>query len=193
MFEFNSNLDYFSTSKNCQGNLFKWCIKPGVHRYVYISHITSPALWPFPFCVLWIIYLQKDSEEEKERGLALPLHWASLRPKPIHRSHYKKKDTSVTFWAEQKYFLSYLWHFYDDNCDKTCQGYTPRYDPTGSMTRSGLAFSLVTCWRTGDSHVWRLTGLTTHKPGDSLMAPTAGQTDDKAQGPEGRLVYDGLV
>ena len=31
----------------------------------------------------------------------------------------KKKDTSVTFWAERTSFLSYLWHFYDDNCDKT--------------------------------------------------------------------------
>ena len=32
--------------------------------------------------------------------------------------HYKK-DTSVTFWAERKKILSYIWHFYDDNCDKT--------------------------------------------------------------------------
>ena len=30
-----------------------------------------------------------------------------------------KKDTSVTFWAERIFLLSYLWHFYDDNCDKT--------------------------------------------------------------------------
>ena len=27
----------------------------------------------------------------------------------------QKKDTSVTFWAERIFFLSYLWHFYDDN------------------------------------------------------------------------------
>ena len=30
-----------------------------------------------------------------------------------------KKDTSVTFWVERIFFLSYIWHFYDDNCDKT--------------------------------------------------------------------------
>ena len=29
------------------------------------------------------------------------------------------KCTSVTFWAERIFFLSCLWHFYDDNCDKT--------------------------------------------------------------------------
>ena len=63
-----------------------------------------------------------------------------------------------------------------------CGGYTPRYDP------AGLGISLVTRQRIGDSRVWHLTGLTTHKPGDSLMAPTAGQTDDKAQGPERRLM-----
>ena len=31
----------------------------------------------------------------------------------------QKKDTSMKFWAERNFFLSYLWHFYDDNCDKT--------------------------------------------------------------------------
>ena len=31
----------------------------------------------------------------------------------------QKKDTSVTFWAERIFFLSYIWHFYDNNCDKT--------------------------------------------------------------------------
>ena len=31
----------------------------------------------------------------------------------------QKKDTSVTFWAERIFFVSYIWHFYDDNCDKT--------------------------------------------------------------------------
>ena len=31
----------------------------------------------------------------------------------------QKKDTSVTFWVERNFFLSYLWHFYDNNYDKT--------------------------------------------------------------------------
>ena len=25
----------------------------------------------------------------------------------------------MTFWAKRFFFLSYIWHFYDDNCDKT--------------------------------------------------------------------------
>ena len=25
----------------------------------------------------------------------------------------------MTFWAERIFFLSYIWHFYDNNCDKT--------------------------------------------------------------------------
>ena len=37
----------------------------------------------------------------------------------MYLSTLQKKDTSVTFWAERKKFLSYIWHFYDDNCDKT--------------------------------------------------------------------------
>ena len=31
----------------------------------------------------------------------------------------QKKYTSVTFWAERIFFLSYIWHFYADHCDKT--------------------------------------------------------------------------
>ena len=69
-----------------------------------------------------------------------------------------------------------------------CRGFTPRYDPVGYMTQLRLGVLLVTRWRIGDSRVWRLTGLTTHEPGDSLMAPMVSQTDDKAQGPEGRLL-----
>ena len=43
--------------------------------------------------------------------------------------------------------------------------------------------------RTSDSWVWRLIGQTAHEPDDSWMAPTAGQIEDKAQGPEGRLTF----
>ena len=43
--------------------------------------------------------------------------------------------------------------------------------------------------RTGDSRVWRVTGQTTHEPDDSWMTQTAGQIENKAQGPEGRLTF----
>ena len=38
---------------------------------------------------------------------------------PLFAPYTTKKDTSVTFWAERFFFLSCLWHFFDDNCDKT--------------------------------------------------------------------------
>ena len=65
-----------------------------------------------------------------------------------------------------------------EDIDGMCWGYTSRYDPAGYMTRLGLGVSLVTRRRIGDLRVWWLTGLTTHEPGDSLMAPTAGQIKD---------------
>ena len=53
-------------------------------------------------------------------------HFCSLgSTQTVHASelyavyHYKKRHTSVPFWAERKKFLSCLWHFYHDNCDKT--------------------------------------------------------------------------
>ena len=43
--------------------------------------------------------------------------------------------------------------------------------------------------RTSDSWVWRLIGQIDHEPDGSWMAPMAGQMEDKAQGPEGRLTF----
>ena len=42
--EFNSNLYYFSTSKNCEDNLFEEHLFPVVEGCIYISHIPSPTL-----------------------------------------------------------------------------------------------------------------------------------------------------
>ena len=53
-----------------------------------------------------------------------------------------KKDISVTFWAKWTFFLSCLWHFYDDNYDKTryhhrCGGLLLLWQKV--MTENGLS------------------------------------------------------
>ena len=66
---------------------------------------------------------------------------------------------------------------YNGKLYRCCRGYTPRYDPAGSMTRPDLAL------HRDPPEDWRLTGLaahcqTTHEPDDSRMTPTAGQIED---------------
>ena len=51
----------------------------------------------------------------------------------------------------------------------------------------------------GDSCIWRFTGVATHEPGDLMMAPMAGQVDNKGPRPSrpvhvmvGRLKTEGM-
>ena len=46
-FEFYSNLNYFYTFKNGQNNLFKYCINPRLHIYLYLCEFPSQNPWPF--------------------------------------------------------------------------------------------------------------------------------------------------
>ena len=70
---------------------------------------------------------QFHGTSQKRRGSGEPIQCAMVRHSSIaiivtcylYVSSIKKKDTSVTFWAERNFFPSYIWHFYDDNCDKT--------------------------------------------------------------------------
>ena len=70
------------------------------------SIVDAPIIWPEKGRCLWSSLIHSR-----------PLRTSLLVT--IARASTKKKDTSVTFWAERIFFLSYIWHFYDDNCDKT--------------------------------------------------------------------------
>ena len=66
-FEFNSNMIYFSASKNAQLNFIKFHITPGSWRYFHISHATLLSL-----CILFSLFSvwRKKEREEciQERG-----------------------------------------------------------------------------------------------------------------------------
>ena len=62
-----------------------------------------------------------------------------------------------------------------------CRGYTPQYGPARNITRLTLGDSLAT---RPDQTVYKQPP----ENYDSLVTQRAGQTDDKAQGPEGRFM-----
>ena len=64
------------------------------------------------------VRIELDPRVPLQRPTLLQKRWHSAQ-NTLKQLTLQKKYTSVTFWAEQNFFLSYLWHFYDDNCDKT--------------------------------------------------------------------------
>ena len=84
-------------------------------------------------------------------GCLVYVTWAGLMGR--EDTSTTKKDTSVTFWAERIFFLSYLWHFYDDAvfCHNYCQK-CHKYDRKKSRLAQNVTdvsffvVHVMTCW-----------------------------------------------